>query len=238
MWGVSSPVVVNRRFVAKVGVKCSAGCPLAGQPIVVRNESSADVGHGRLDEKPEPGTTALYAAELTLTAPAEEAVHNWTATFAGAAPDSTQADEALLEPESAPGHEVSAVRETVAVRGASPASRRARTRKPAPTHADAAATFGFRTVSPPEHRVAVTVCDRETEAPLAGAEVRVGVYRGTTDANGHAGVEVQAGAYELYVRKPGYAPHTDSVEVSGDVILQVAAARVSDADMDDDQVWM
>lgn len=198
MWGVPSPVVVSRRFVAKVGVKCSVGCPLAGQPIVVRNEAGADVGHGRLDDQPEPGTTALYAAELTLPAPDEAGVYNWTATFAAEAPDSSED----------------------------------------PSHASAAATFGFRTVPPPEHRVTVTVRDGETEAPLGGADVRLGVYSGTTDANGTAEVAVRSGTYELYVRKPGYEPHTDSAKVSGDVTLRVGAARVSDADPDDEQVWM
>ena len=100
------------------------------------------------------------------------------------------------------------------------------------------ATFGFRTVSPPEHRVTVTVCDRYTEAPLAGAEVRVGVYRGATDAGGHAQVEVQPGSYELYVRKAGYGPHSSSVEVTGDLTLRVSAAPVADVDPDDEHVWM
>ena len=66
----------------------------------------------------------------------------------------------------------------------------------------------------------------------------MGVYRGTTDANGQARIAVRAGSYDLYVRKAGYAPHTDSVEVSGDVILRVAAARVAEDDPDDEQVWM
>ena len=103
----------------------------------------------------------------------------------------------------------------------------------------AAATFGFRTVAPPEHRVTVTVVDQDTRTPLAGAEVRVGIYRGTTDSSGHAHVEVRAGSYDLYVRKAGYQPHADTVPVvSGNVVLQVATARVSDADLDDEQVWM
>ena len=107
-----------------------------------------------------------------------------------------------------------------------------------PAHEDAAAAFSFRAVSPPEHRVTVTVRDRDTDALLAGAEVRVGVHRGTTGADGRAQVDARAGVGDLYVRKVGYAPHAGSVEVSGDAALQVVVARVSDADPDEEQVWM
>ena len=213
VWGVPSPVVVDGRFAVQVGVKCATGCALAGQPVVVRDEAGADIGHGRLDDRPEPGTNALYAAEVTLEAPAEEGVHAWTAVFDGA------------EPEASPGHE--------ALSGSGRPQQAV-----ALAHAAATAAFSFRAVSPPEHRVTVRVVDRDAETPLCGAEVRVGVYRGTTDASGQAQVEVQAGSYDLYVRKAGYAPHTDSVEVSGDVALRVAAAPVSEVDPDDEQVWM
>ena len=247
VWGVPSPVVVNRRFAATVGVKCSAGCPLAGRRIVVRDEAGADVGHGRVGETPEPGTSALYATKVTLQAPAAEGVHAWTAAFEGTGPASVPRGAAVPPPretasahEATPGRDAPQVsegapeRQTVPAHGALPQS------EPAPpAHASAMATFGFRTVSPPEQRVTVTVCDQDTDAPLAGAEVRVGVYRGTTDASGQAHVAVHPGSYDLYVRKAGYKPHAGSVPVaSGDVSLRVAAARVTDADLDDEQVWM
>ena len=111
-------------------------------------------------------------------------------------------------------------------------------RESAPAHEASTATFGFRTVRPPEHRVTVTVCDRDTGTPLAGAEVRVGVHRGTTDADGKALVGTPAGRHEVYVRKAGYLPLTGGVTVRGDATLRFAAARVSDADPDEEQVWM
>ena len=209
VWGVPSPVVVNRRFAATVGIKCSAGCPLAGQRIIVRNEAGADVGRGRVGQMPEPGTSALYAARVTLDAPAEEGVHTWTAAFDGLEPESTPPDDAAPAEGATSGH------------------------------ANATATFGFRTTAPPEHRVTVTVLDRDTETRLAGAEVHVGIYRATTDAGGQAQVAVHPGSYDLYVRKAGYQPHAGSVRVvSGDVSLDVAALRVTDEDLDDEQVWM
>ena len=224
MWGVPSPVVVNRRFVAKVGVKCSTGCLLAGQPIVFRNERGDDVGHGRLGDSTEPGTGALYAAEVMLDAPAEARVHAWTVEFCGTGRGST------------PPHAALPAQEAVSTDGRSAAAGPAQ--ESTPLHAGAIAEFSFRAAPAPEHRVTVEVLDRDTETPLAGAEVRVGVYRGSTDASGQAQIEVQAGSHDLYVRKAGYEPCTGNVAVNGDLALRVAAARASAADLDDDQVWM
>ncbi len=222
VWGVPSPVLVNRRFVARVGVKCPAGCPLAGRTIVIRDGTGADVGQGRLGDAPERGTSALYAAGVTLEAPAEEGVHAWTAAFAGWGPD-----------DASRAREAPPARETAPPRGPLSPSEQA------PPHAGATAAFSFRTVVPPEHRVTVTVLDEDAKTPLAGAEVRMGVHWGTTDASGRAHVKVHSGSYDLYVRKAGYKPHSERVPaVSGDLALQVTATRVSDADLDDDQVWM
>lgn len=213
VWGVPSPVAADGRFTVQVGVKCAAGCPLTGQPVAVRNEAGAGVGRGRLGAAPEPGTRALYRADLTLTAPAREGVHAWTVVFTAAGTDPAPAHGAPQEAE-------------------------ATARESATAHEAATATFGFRTVRPPEHRVTVTVCDRDTGTPLAGAEVRVGVHRGTTDADGKAFVGAPAGRHEVYVRKAGYLPLTGGVTVRGDAALRFAAARVSDADPDEEQVWM
>lgn len=218
MWGVPSPVVVDRRFAATVGVKCSAGCPLAGRAVVVRDEAGVEAGRGRLGETPAPGTSALHAVEVALKAPAREGVHTWTAAFDGAGPRP---------------------RETAPARSAATAGQAAPAACEAtPAHEGAAAAFSFRAVSPPEHRVTVTVRDQDTDALLADAEVRVGVHRGTTGADGRAQVDARAGACDLYVRKAGYAPHAGSVEVTGGAALQVVVARVSDADPDEEQVWM
>ena len=245
VWGVPSPVVASRRFAATVGVKCAAGCPLPGRQVVVRDAAGADVGHGSLGESPAPGTRALYAAEVMLEAPAEEGVHAWTAAFDGTETDAARAQPSVSPQQASP----SRVGQPVPPAAAAPArqrpSKHAHPAAPAPAqqaaceHEGSVTTFGFRTVIRPEHRVTVTVVDRDTETRVAGAEVRVGLYRGTTDAGGQAHIQVHPGSYDLYVRGAGYQPHSDSIPVvSGDIAIQVAAARVTDADMDDDQVWM
>ena len=313
MWGVPSPVVVDRGFAATVGVKCSAGCPLAGRAVVVRDEAGDEAGRGRLGETPAPGTSALHAVEVALKAPAREGVHTWTAVFdcGGPGPTTRETDPAPggspARAAATPENARPTTRETVPAPGESPARAAATPENAGPTtrettparssataeqqtpaapeatpvrvaatagqqapaapeaaatealagtttcstgreapaareaahaHEAAAAAFSFRAVSPPEHRVTVTVRDRDTDALLPGAEVRVGVHRGTTGADGRAQVDARAGAGDLYVRKAGYAPHAGSVEVSGDAALQVVVARVSDADPDEEQVWM
>ncbi len=216
VWDVPSPVVAGSRFTVTVGVKCPAACSLTGRPIVVRDAAGAEVGRGRLGSQPAPGTRALYAASVALAAPVEAGVHAWTATFPAAgsgAPPAAEGGTAAPQPP-----------ETAA--------------PPEAPHAEAQATFSFRAAERPEHRVTVTVCDQQTEAPLAQVEVHLGPYSAATDARGRARVEVPAGRYDLYVRKAGYAPHTGGVAVTGDVALRVAVAPAPDVDPDDEQVWM
>ena len=256
VWAVPSPVVVNSRFTVTVGVKCASACPLAGQRIVVRDEAGVPVGEGRLGETPAPGTRALYAADLTLTAPPREGVHSWSARFEATVESDSSAraeSDAPVPVESAsPAPAEAGTRVTVGpmtpetgsgtvatVAPGSPAAARSEPHAEAATpHAEARATFGFRTAGPPQHRVLVTVLDRDTEAPLRDVEVRLGVYRASTGEGGRASVDVPGGRYDLYTRKAGYAPHTGSVAVDADVTLRVTAAPVSDTDLDDDQVWM
>jgi hypothetical protein len=83
VWGVPSPVVMNRPFTLKVGVKCSAACQLTGRLTGVCDEAGTRLGEGRLGNTPWPGTSALYVAEVELVAPATEGIHVWSATFAG-----------------------------------------------------------------------------------------------------------------------------------------------------------
>ena len=231
VWGVPSPVAAASRFTATVGVKCSAGCPLAGRPVVIRDETGRELGRGALGAEPAAGTRALYAAAINLTAPPEPGVHAWTAAFpGGTAP--LPALTPATRPEPAPAKAAGPRHD--------PASAFRPEAPPAPRHEPAAAAFSFRTVEPPEHAVTVTVTvvDRDTEAALGNADVHLGRHRASTDSEGKARIEVPEGDYELYVRSPGYAPSTEPVTVTGDAALRVDAARVSDADLDDDQVWM
>ena len=105
-------------------------------------------------------------------------------------------------------------------------------------HDDASAPFSFRTARPPEHRVTVTVLERDTEAPLENVQVRLGVYRASTDERGQASLEVPTGRYDLNLRKVGCETYSKTVEVTESVAIQVSAVFAPDKDPDDEQVWM
>ncbi len=77
-WDLPAPVVVNSQWKAKVGAKCMAGCPLAGQEIDVHNEAGHCVATAKLGQTPWPQTTGLYWAELDLVAPEQAGTHLWT----------------------------------------------------------------------------------------------------------------------------------------------------------------
>ncbi len=91
VWDVPSPVIVHSPFTVKVGIKCTVACPLAGQPIVVRDANGHAVGDARAGEAPWRGTSALFGADVTLPAPAAEGLHAWSVTFGGTCPDALHA---------------------------------------------------------------------------------------------------------------------------------------------------
>src|SRR5262245_44174504 len=82
IWDVPSPIVVGRSAKVKVGVRCSAGCSLAGQPVQIDDAAQQHIGDGTLGPTVWPATTGLYWTELDAVAPAIEGIHAWTARFA------------------------------------------------------------------------------------------------------------------------------------------------------------
>jgi len=194
VWDVPSPVIMNRSFKAKVGVKCSAACQLAGRLVQVFDEEGIQIGGSTLGEGPWPGTSALYVAEVELTAPGTEGLALWSAMFAAA--------------------------------------------EPGLPHDEASATFSFRTARPPEHRVTVQVVEKETATPLEDVEVRLGVYRASTDAAGLASLELPGGVYELNAWKISYETLPRTVEVGKDLMIRVEALVAPEKDPDGERVWM
>ena len=82
VWGVPSPLRASP-FSIKVGIKCSAGCQLAGQLVMVYDEAGKKLGEGTLGKAPRPGTDALYEAELRLVAPDRAGVFSCSVDFSG-----------------------------------------------------------------------------------------------------------------------------------------------------------
>jgi hypothetical protein len=194
VWDVPSPVIINRSFKVKVGVKCSAACQLEGRLVRVCDQEGTQIGGSRLGETPWPGTSALYVAEVELTAPGTEGTALWSASFAAA--------------------------------------------EPGLPHDESSAAFGVRIARPSEHRVTVQVADKATKAPLEDVEVRLGVYRASTDAQGRAILELPGGAYPLGAWKTGYEMRARTVKVGKDLMIRVEAVVVPERDPDGERVWM
>ena len=93
-------------------------------------------------------------------------------------------------------------------------------------HAGAPAAFGFRTGKVCEHRAEVRVIEAGAHTPVAGVEVRVGPYMGSTAADGVAAVAVPKGAFEVSIRKDGLEARPFTVSVDGDLALDIEAAVV------------
>ncbi len=64
VWGLPSAIAAGEGFTLKIGVKCSAGCNLAGRALSIFDHEGRQVGDGWLLEEGWPGTSALYFAEV------------------------------------------------------------------------------------------------------------------------------------------------------------------------------
>ena len=81
VWDTPSPAILERENFLKVGVKCSAGCNLAGENIEIQDHEGEVVATGRLGESPWPGSQGLYWKEVSFQAPRQEGYYSWKAQF-------------------------------------------------------------------------------------------------------------------------------------------------------------
>jgi len=102
-------------------------------------------------------------------------------------------------------------------------------------HQGASSPVGVMVVGPPEHLVTVQVRDRETQAPVKHAEVRLGVYRGGTGGDGLVKLALPGGAYDLNARKVGYEAFSQVVDVARDLTVQIDLAV---APVQSEEYWM
>jgi hypothetical protein len=91
-------------------------------------------------------------------------------------------------------------------------------------HLASSLSFSLMTVKPPEHRVAVEVVEKSTNTAIGDTEVRLGVFRTLTKANGLAALEVPHGTYELHAWKMGYELVTRNLEITADLSVRIELA--------------
>jgi hypothetical protein len=77
VWGLPSAIAAGERFRFKVGVKCSAGCKLAGRKLSIFDHEGAQVAEAQLVDDVWPGTGALYFAEVEALAPLQIGDFEW-----------------------------------------------------------------------------------------------------------------------------------------------------------------
>jgi len=88
-------------------------------------------------------------------------------------------------------------------------------------HGNASSPFTFITVQPPEHSLTIRVREKGTQAPLPDVEVRLGVYRASSDQRGFAKIELPKGSYSLSVWKVGYENFSTALDVTDTMTVDV-----------------
>jgi hypothetical protein len=109
VWGVPSAIPVGESFGFKVGIKCSAGCNLAGREVAVLDHAGAPVAAGTLRGDPWPDTSALYFVELRAQAPCETGDYRWRVETPGSengAPHASGSSTFAVKIVAAADHEV------------------------------------------------------------------------------------------------------------------------------------
>jgi len=80
VWGLPSTISAGERFSFKVGIRCSAGCKLAGRALSITDHDGAQVAAAKLCDDVWPGTSALYFAEVEAQAPRTPGDFTWQVT--------------------------------------------------------------------------------------------------------------------------------------------------------------
>jgi hypothetical protein len=80
VWGLPSAIPAGERFNFKIGIKCSAGCKLAGRALSITDHDGAQVAAAKLRDDVWPGTSALYFAEVEAQAPRAPGDFMWQVT--------------------------------------------------------------------------------------------------------------------------------------------------------------
>jgi hypothetical protein len=92
------------------------------------------------------------------------------------------------------------------------------------------ASFSFLAVAPAEHSVRIELLEQGKEAPVEGAQARLGPHRAATDESGVVTFEVARGEYALSIWKNNYEIPTSALRVDGDLKLKIEAKALPEDD--------
>ena len=88
-------------------------------------------------------------------------------------------------------------------------------------HTQATSNLSFVAAGSPEHSVAIEIVQKHTESRIGGAEIRLGIYRASTNEQGLATVHVSKGRYDLNAWKAGYELASRSLEVGENLTVRL-----------------
>jgi hypothetical protein len=97
-------------------------------------------------------------------------------------------------------------------------------------HEPAQFEFTFAAVRQGDHKLTVTVVDKETGVPIENGHVRLGYHRAVTDASGVAELSIPAGNYELTTWMTAHETKPMPIEVKEDLMLRLEADPVPEED--------
>ena len=109
VWDTPSAIVAGSRFKFMVGIRCSAGCCLAGQGLSIVDGEGQQIGVAKLGSEIWPESDALYVAEVEAEAPPSAGAHQWevrNAAWDCALPHEAGAATVSLRVVAPPDHEV------------------------------------------------------------------------------------------------------------------------------------
>ena len=102
-------------------------------------------------------------------------------------------------------------------------------------HEAVPAPVRFRVAPRASQSVQVRVVNAETHDPVSAAQVRIGPYRGKTDGNGIATVQVACGDHPLTVWKPAFETPRLEIHVDGDTSINIELTEIPVED--EDALW-
>jgi hypothetical protein len=92
---------------------------------------------------------------------------------------------------------------------------------------DAIATrFSVAAAAKPEHRLSVTVTERDTAEALGDVEIRLGPFHARTDKTGHAELRLCKGDYQLQLWRTAHIAAPQPLSVTGDLSLELKMVHV------------
>jgi hypothetical protein len=83
--------------------------------------------------------------------------------------------------------------------------------------------------------VTLQAIEKGSAVPLAGVELRLGVFRAATDESGNVQLEVPAGTYEVAAWKLGYDMVSSMAHVAADTTIHLEVAVAAEAEQ---PYWM